>query len=123
MGAAPCFGLLLLCTCDRRLFLYLGPDMSRLARLPILLCFLAFLISIQGSQIESSVTLLDDDTPDATQNDDPAFLVTDDKSDDTHKQIFTQNQIDDIVPVPSSLFYPRTVVRTVQAKRHTVLRL
>ena len=101
----------------------LGPDMSRLIRLPILLCFLAFLVSIQGTQISSSVTLLDDDTPDVTENDDLVFLVTDDKSDDTHKQIFTQTQIDGISPIPASLFYPRTVVRTVQAKRHTVLRL
>ena len=97
--------------------------MSRLFRLPILLCFLAFLMSMQGTQIAFPVTLLDDDTPDVTENDDLVFLITDDKSDDTQKQIFTHTQIDGISPVPSSLFYPGTAARTVEAKRHTVLRL
>jgi hypothetical protein len=104
--------------------------MSRLLRLPILLCFLTAITSnlIQATQISldpmaSLVTLLDD-TPDAAQNDDSVFLVTDDDdSDDADRLIHAETEIDALQPFRFSPRYPAVAVTAVPIKSRTVLRL
>ena len=63
-----------------------------------------------------------DAPPNAAQNDDSAFLITDD--DDSHDTPhLIQTEIDGIQPFPFSLSDPVTGVTVVQAKRYTVLKL
>ena len=103
--------------------------MSRLLRLPILLSFLIAIASncIQATQISfdqrgSLVTLLGA-PPDAAQNEDLAFLVTDDDSDGAPKLMLAETEVHGIQPFRSFRCCPAVAVTAVQLKPLTVLRL